>query len=112
MESLKSGPSFLIQVETSRGEFSAIGGPQKSVLWVGNKWVKVLDLNGYIYTWVSRLEFFWFVAYVRKVNPVYAKSNLHTLAHPHVRIALGKNPCSPILSRAFHSKAFLRVPAA
>ena len=50
MESLKSGPSFLIQVETSRGEFSAIGGPQKSVLWVGNKWVKVLDLNGYIYT--------------------------------------------------------------
>ena len=45
-------------------------------------------------------------------QPVYAKSNLHMLAHPHVRIALGKNPCSPILSRAFHSKAFLRVPAA
>jgi len=29
MESLKSGPSLLIQAETSSGEFSAVGGPQK-----------------------------------------------------------------------------------
>ena len=35
IESLKSGPSFLIQVETSRGEFSAIERPQKkcSLSW-------------------------------------------------------------------------------
>jgi len=42
---LKSGPSFLIQVETSIGEFSAIARPQKSVLWVGNTLVRVLDPN-------------------------------------------------------------------
>ena len=29
MESLKSGPSLLIQAETSSGELSAIKGPQK-----------------------------------------------------------------------------------
>ena len=32
------------------GEFSTIGGPQKSVLWVGNTLVRVLDSNGYFYT--------------------------------------------------------------
>jgi len=32
MESLKLGPSLLIQAKTSSEEFSAIGRPQKSVL--------------------------------------------------------------------------------
>ena len=41
---------LLIQVETSREEFFAIGRPQKGVLWVGNTLVKVLDPNGYFYT--------------------------------------------------------------
>ena len=41
MESLKLGPSLLIQTETSSGEFSTIGGPQKMALSVENTLVKV-----------------------------------------------------------------------
>ena len=55
---LKSGPSLLIQLKTSKGEFSAIRGAQKSFLWVGNTLVRVLDPNSYFYTKVSRLGFF------------------------------------------------------
>ena len=50
MESLKFGPSLLIQAKTSSGEFSAITGPQKGALLVENTLVRVLDSNNYFYT--------------------------------------------------------------
>ena len=46
MESLKSGPSLLIQAEKSSEEFSTITGPQKRALRVGYVG-KGFDSNSY-----------------------------------------------------------------
>ena len=48
------GSDGILEIRTKlpnlSGEFSAIRGPQKSVVWVGNTLVRVLDSNGYFYT--------------------------------------------------------------
>ena len=41
-------------------------------------------------------------------NSVYAKSMQCMQAYLHVCTVLGRSPCSPVLSKVVHSKAFLR----
>ena len=79
MESLKLGWSLLIQAETSSAEFSAIGGPQKSAIWVENMLVRVLGSKWLLLYLISavRVSFDLWLAYIRSTLRTWSQSYVH-----------------------------------
>ena len=81
---LETRTKLPIQVETSRGEISAIRRPQKSVLWVGNTLVRFFGLKRLL-LYLSKSAKVFLIhgprmqnqSYICKVKATYASSFPH-----------------------------------